>query len=425
MRSWTLLIGGVALAARLLFVFSQRLHIGPTADAGDYERLAVSLAHSHGWGTSVHAPGGGPTAFRPPLYPLFLAGVYKVFGVHPDAARVVQSVLGALGVMCLVALTAMFWDRRVAITAGVVAALFPPMLMVSSALMSESLAIPIEIATITAAVAFRRTGRLWWMALAGAGLGLDVLTRPNLAVLVVPVVALGVIRPFRRHDLAVIGVVLVCGTAVCVPWLVRDRLAFGQWVPLTTQSGVVLAGTYNATSAHLPNDPAAWLPYIDDPADVSLVARHRHAGEMETSSLLQSAATSYVRAHPGYVAEVVFENTRRLFDLVPLGQTRLQVSYSYDVTPGWGDVDLGCALALLGLAACGVALRRGRAVPLAYLAAPVIIWITTVALQAMPRMRAALDPFLVQLAAVALVTAWTKWGRRTAPPVKTLPEPSQ
>ena len=408
---WALVVGGVALVVRVAVVVAHPLTFGRSSDAADYQRLAVSLATGHGWGVSHYAPGGGPTAFRPPLYPLFLAAVYKVFGVHVTLARLAGATVGALSVMLLIALTARLWDRRVAMAAGILAAVFPPMVMASTALMSEALAIPFELACLGCVVAYRRSRRLGWVLLAGGSLGGAVLTRPNLAVLVVPMVGLVVTRPWRWRALVAGLVVVVAGTLVTVPWLVRDRLAFHHWVPLTTQTGVVVAGTYNQTSARYKVAPGAWIPFPWDPTDAALMARHPHAGEIEMSSVLQSAAWRYEKAHPGYAVMVGYDNTRRLFDLEPLSQTRASTAFSYGVPSWWGDADAVSALAALALAVAGAGLSRKRRIPLAYWSAPVLLWLTTAVLQGMPRLRATLDPFLLQLAAVTLVAASTALRR--------------
>src|SRR5205814_345932 len=65
-------------------------------DAWDYHRTAASIASTGHYPTSLDGPAGGPTAFRPPLYPLFLAGVIKVAGDDHvlTAARLAQALLG-------------------------------------------------------------------------------------------------------------------------------------------------------------------------------------------------------------------------------------------------------------------------------------------------------------------------------------------
>jgi hypothetical protein len=56
----------VALLVRLYVVYTTR-HAPALFDAGDYQRIALSLAHGHGSGRSTYAT--GPTALRPPANP--------------------------------------------------------------------------------------------------------------------------------------------------------------------------------------------------------------------------------------------------------------------------------------------------------------------------------------------------------------------
>ncbi|MHB8682555.1 MAG: ArnT family glycosyltransferase [Acidimicrobiales bacterium] len=419
---WTWLIGGTAFVVRFLVVLAQPILI--TYDAADYNRLGISLATGHGWGTSHFAHGGGPTALRPPLYPMVLGVFYKVFGVHVTGARLLAALLGAVTVVLLIAATWLLWGRRVALVAGAVAALFPPMVMASTSLMSEAVALPLEMAALLFALHHRQTRNLWWALSSGAALGLMTLTRPSLAVLVLPLILLlgGVLTAGRdrQRDGGAAGwirrltpavALVLAGTLVVLPWLIRDRLTLHTWVPITTQDGFVVSGTYNTTSGNDPDHPAAWRPATYDPTISAIIATHPHADEVQTDALLQSAATRYLRQHPAYLAKVVYYNTRRLFDLTSPSEIRAATTQEYGLPGKWGDAEMASGILILVLALAGLALRQGRRVPVAYLVAPVLLWLSTVVLQAIPRFRAVIDPFLIQLAAVALLAAWARVNR--------------
>jgi len=400
---WTWLVGLLALVVRVIVVAVQPMTL--LNDSADYQRLAVSLAHGHGFGVTQIAPGGGPTAFRPPLFPLAVGALYKVIGVHVTGARLVEAMAGAIAVVLLTAVTWLLWGRSIGLTAGLVAAVFPPQLMASTSLMSESLALPLEMAVLLAAVAHRRSGRIGYAWGAGAGLGLLVLTRPSLAVLAVPVIVLLYRHRPSLRALAAAGVVVLAGVIVVTPWLVRDRLTMHAWIPLTTQDGYVLSGTYNAASATDPRFPGIWRPPFSVPSLQRLVAAHPHAGEVETSTLLQSAALHYLRQHPSYEATVAVQNTLRVFDLAPLSETRLATLTEYGYGAPWGNLEIVSCWAVLALAVAGVLTRTGRKAPIAIFLAPALLWLGTIVFQAVPRFRAVIDPFLIELAAVAIVSA--------------------
>lgn len=401
--AWTWLLGGFALVVRVVVVLFT--HVTLQADSADYQRLGLSLAGGHGFGASHFTPAGGPTALRPPLYPLALGAFYKVMGNHITGARLAGAVGGALTVVFLVALTWYLWGRRVALVAGVLASCFPALILASTSIMSESVALPLETAGLLLVVLFRRSGRWFWAAGAGAALACMALTRPSMEVLVVPMAVLLYRRWPSWRQLSSLGIFVLSGLIVIAPWMVRDYQRFHTWVPLTTQSGYVLAGTYNTTSADDTQQPAAWRPANFDPQMERIIVSNRHDDEVQLGAKLQSAALHYLRDHPTYLFTVVYQNSVRLFDFAPLSFTRQATAEAYGVAPAWGDAEAVTGIAMLVLALGGVALRRGRRVPLWYLLAPVLLWLGTVVFQAIPRFRAVIDPFMVQFAAVALVTA--------------------
>src|SRR5438105_8750844 len=107
-------------------------------DPADYQRFAVSIAAGHGYPKSLYAPGGGPTAFRPPGYPYFLAAVYAVAGDHINLARVLQALLGTISVGLIGLIALRLFGRRAALIALVLAAIYPPLVLSSSTLISEA-----------------------------------------------------------------------------------------------------------------------------------------------------------------------------------------------------------------------------------------------------------------------------------------------
>ncbi len=82
-------------------------------DALDYDHHAVSIAQGEGFATSY----GRETAFRPPAFPIFLAGVYELVGVEDkaervEAARLANALVGT-GIVALIGLIAFqLWGRR-------------------------------------------------------------------------------------------------------------------------------------------------------------------------------------------------------------------------------------------------------------------------------------------------------------------------
>src|SRR3954468_17075241 len=120
-----LLILAVALIARLaVIVATPDFH--PIFDAAHYDRLGASIAHGHGYPGQFVPP--TPSAFRPPLYPVELAAVHLVGGGW-TAGRLLGALLGTGAVLLVFLIAERLWDRRVAIAAGAIAAVFPPLVL--------------------------------------------------------------------------------------------------------------------------------------------------------------------------------------------------------------------------------------------------------------------------------------------------------
>lgn len=85
----------LALLLRVGFVLATRPY-PLVGDALDYNRHAQSIGQTGHYPRSIDGPDGGPTAFRPPLYPYFLAPIYAVASTRHavDFARLAQALLG-------------------------------------------------------------------------------------------------------------------------------------------------------------------------------------------------------------------------------------------------------------------------------------------------------------------------------------------
>jgi hypothetical protein len=182
-----------------------------------------------------------------------------------------------------------------------------------------------------------------------------------------------------------------------VPWLLRDVRVMGHFIPLTTQAGLVASGTYNDTTAHDSQLPAAWRP-------TTLVREYRPlltGNEYNEEHRLRTASINYLKSHPTYLAKVAFWNTSRLFELS--GPSRTRASWGAN---GFGrraaDVAFAGYWVVAALALAGAATRAARRAPRALWLAPLLLTGSTVVVLGESRLRALIDPFLVLLAALAI-----------------------
>src|SRR3954451_22065774 len=178
---WTLLILVAALVVRVAQIAATP-HWAPIGDPADYARHAVSIADGHGMADSF-LPGGGPSALRPPAYPYFLGGVFAVSGDSFTAGRVAAALAGVVSVALMGLIAEVLWSRRGALIAMAIAAIYPPLVLLSGTLLSEPLALPLVLGLLWLLLLFRDRPRPGWVApVAGLLFALALLDRPALVV---------------------------------------------------------------------------------------------------------------------------------------------------------------------------------------------------------------------------------------------------
>jgi 4-amino-4-deoxy-L-arabinose transferase-like glycosyltransferase len=339
---------GILILAVALRIYGAMLHPSvPAYDAGDYHRLASGLVQGHGYINTA----GNSTAWRPPAYPVFLAGIYELLGINAVRAVIVQAFLGGLTVLALIVLGLLILDWRTALIAGAVAAVYPAFVWLPRLLLSENLSLFLLLVSLCTVVMYLRTSRLVWMVVFGVLCALNTLVRG--ANLFLPLaVALGLIfiwwrKRSRNRDqliaplLVPLLVMSIAFALTLLPWTVRNYRAFHQFIPVATQDGVTLYAAYWPPQH---NGKLIWgtLPGNEDPA---IQAASQVGNEVAVSKYLHQVTMDRLKAQPSFFFRLIPSKLISL--LVPLdweifphapGTTRsLNVGYLLILLPAlWG-----------------------------------------------------------------------------------------
>ena len=423
-RTWlwaaAVLLLAAALLIRLGFVHATPGY-QPVDDARDYDGHAVSIAQGDGFSDELayHRP----TAFRPPAYPYLLGAVYRLAGVERAAtprrvhtARIAQAAIGTVAVGLTGLLAAQLWGPAVALVALALAAVYVPLITMSGVVMSEPLSVVFMLGSLMAALRHRRSPhRYRWALLAGLLGGVAILTRANNMILLLPLAFAVWDRPRRSwRALGPPAALLVVAALAVTPWTIRNAVKLHAFVPVSTQLGSALAGTYNDAARTDPEHPGSWrhLRNVPDYADLYRTVARTNEAVLERK--LRHRAIRYAVAHPLYVAQVAFWTTVRGLDLDGLDWSRHTAS-TVGVDASWADAGVYCFWAFALLALAGALTPLARRVPGLVWAFPALMYLSVVFLVIeTPRYRTPLDPFIVLLAALALVTAGRCLGRRRA-----------
>lgn len=247
-RSFRWWIVGIALAAVALRAgyLSEIREMGfwsvPLGDAAVYAARAAGIAAGDWRGPAdfVHAP----------LYAYVMA-LPRLAGLTELAwVRWMQIAMSAASLALLMALTRRMFSRRAAIFAGMLYALLPSAIYFDGLIEKSSLAVLLTLAMLAAAMPAApaegaRPRAAWFWArwpLAGALLGLLVLTRQNALALLPLAAAMGALaagrdRPRAARALAAAALTLAGFAAAVAPWAIRNKIVLGDAVLSTPNMG--------------------------------------------------------------------------------------------------------------------------------------------------------------------------------------------
>ena len=215
------LLLALAFTLRLVFVIFPADGV-PFSDMKDYHDQAFALL----------AKGTYGPALRPPLYPLFLAAVYRIAGREFIFARLIQALMGVGVCLFTYGIARRLYGPRAGIAAGFVVACYPSLVLYTCLLMSENLFIFLLTASLLLLLgtAQRRVGSCF---AAGVLLGLACLTR-SVLVGFVPLTALWLMG--RRERIAALVCMLGALCAI-TPWTARNWHYYQRFVLIDSYGG--------------------------------------------------------------------------------------------------------------------------------------------------------------------------------------------
>jgi len=247
--------------------------------------------------------------FRPPAYPYFLAGIYRIFGDGYTAPRVIQMLLGLVNALLVFFIARRWLNQTIAVIAAALMSGYWAFIYFEGEFHAPVLAIFFLLLMTWLLCRWAETPGWKWALAVGLALGLTILARSN-ALLLLGAIAVWVAtlpggRPawprLRRDALA-----LLVGLAVTIlPVTVRNVAKGGELVLITTALGPNLLmgnnpGANGLCDGDLPGYGSFGTCY-DWPGIVA-AARARTGEELshqEVSRLLTRDALEYITANPG------------------------------------------------------------------------------------------------------------------------------
>lgn len=213
----------------------------PLYSSGDWGRVGGDLVVTDaGRASLLNAP---RNAYTMPGFPAFLAVLWRVIGATAQrflAARVAQAVLSVL-TAALIYLIGIRFGPRVGHVALVLSALYPPLTLANSYLLTEVLYTFLLTLFVWVFLVWLDGGYRAPLAIAaGAAFSAGMWVRPTAAIWIVLAWLLVLVARRGEWRAVVRGIVVmgVVAAAVIAPWWVRNYGVYHRVVPFTTSEGV-------------------------------------------------------------------------------------------------------------------------------------------------------------------------------------------
>lgn len=264
--------------------------------AGETGRIARSLAQGHGFSSPLFAE-TGPTAWMAPLYPMLVAGVFKLFGVYTKASAAIMlffdCLFSALTCIPVLFIAKKTFDERTAMWAGWAWAFFPYAVFFSADFIWATTLTTLALATLfLMALHLDRPGVLRWSGF-GLASGVGALIDP-VVLSVIPLIGLWMafrLLRQRRSCLKPALVAIFSFVAVVSPWFVRNYKTFRTFVPFRDNLGLELYVGNNGDTWH-------FAPSGHHPTDTDREwQEYRAQGELDYMRHKERQALDYIASH--------------------------------------------------------------------------------------------------------------------------------
>ena len=299
----------LALGARLGFAWQQerkfpRDMLAPAMFSQETGSIAKSLATGKGF-SSPFGKDTGPTAWLTPVYPLLVAGIFRVFGILTRPSFFAVVFLNAL-FSSLVCVPMFYAGKRIAgpgVASGAawLWALFPSAVMFPFEWVWDTSLSALLGATILWATLELAESKRWrdWC-LYGLLWGFTLMTNPSLSSLLPFLLGWTAYRAYRAnqahrgiefHAAKPASVAVLIAILCCLPWTIRNYIAFHRLVPLRSNLPLELYIGNNENYA----PRAAWPPRITKEREL---VRYFHMGEVPFMEEEKRKALAFMRAYP-------------------------------------------------------------------------------------------------------------------------------
>ncbi len=213
----------------------------PLIDARTYDAFAKELIRVSWLAPLPDSDASFTPYFQPPLYPIFLAVIYKLLGPSVISAVFVQYLIGSICCVLTYLLGRRYFGSKVGTVAGVAMALTATQIYYEGRLLPPVLIILLNLAVLLLAAKQMESAALWRWPVIGLLAGLSAITRPDILLFVPALLAwmwierktLLARRPVFCAVSLLLGILLPVGLTAA-----RNHVVGRDSVPISSNGGI-------------------------------------------------------------------------------------------------------------------------------------------------------------------------------------------
>jgi 4-amino-4-deoxy-L-arabinose transferase-like glycosyltransferase len=437
----------LALIIRIVLFFLYQPYVHPErligADAIGYHSMAMSII-DHGCFKTEQPGLEWVDALRTPVYPLFIAFFYLIFGVNAGYVLLMQQLLAVASVFLLYRIGTLLFSKKTGLIAAAFLAIDPTYLHYTFDVYTESLFVFILLLTVFFFVRYLKEQKKMLLILSALLLGITTLTRPIAEFL--PIVGLGIlviqaIKMRQRWQTTTIhaALFLVVFTATISPWLIRNKIVYDHYA--LTSVGAHNLLYYNVVFAI---EQTTGKPFEAVRQDITRQVEQRTDrakadNPFYIAGVKQQLALEYIKSHPvaytvanltgmfNMYTSIGYKNFLSRFCGVTdfykqapresdCGKIALSGNRLFGMKPAYLAVGLSYAAELLALYASVVLsvillFKQRRYLVLVSLSVIILYFTAVTGLVGADRFRLAFTPYLILLASFSLGYYYSKIKR--------------
>ena len=377
----------VGLAVRITYALLTKDWQELQGDALSYHLTGEHLANGEGWRRPEIDV---PTAEFPPAQSTLL-GLASLVGLDAVLAqKILLCCVGAVTVALIGLLgRAASGSERVGLIAAAIAALYPPLWVMSGTLLGETLYGLLFVSALLAAYAAWSSPSVRTFALLGALIALAALARGEALGLVVLV-----LLPLSRLKPRLVVAGLAAFALVLAPWTIRNFATFEKPVLISNNANGVWVGA-NCERTYFTEEIGSWR--------FDCYGKRPPGDESEQFAEYRRRGVEYLTDHIDRWPLVVAARLGRLYDVYRPWDQGVFFAGIEGRHPRATKMALVAYWSLLPFAIAGAVLLRRRGKPVLILLAPIaLVTLVAIATYGVTRFRFAAEPSFVVLGAVAV-----------------------